>query len=254
MRRLLLENISPLDISSAINDKRCIIINYHYDDGSFSGDRLIEPYVYGTLTSGNEAIRAFQYEGVSKRGVPKWKLFLVDRIQSWNPTRKTFTQEPRKEGLTPFKYNEGDLGFSTIFDRVEFTEEDEIASRQSEIIRRNLEITRKQKERRGVDLMGNKLQADKVQSAVSGPLNTSEKVKEPLKELPKSSEPGKDDGDKMVSGPLDGNTSSDDFKEMLKRNLEITKKEKERRGFDINKRETNESYDRVCELFKKCAF
>lgn len=70
--------------------------------------RLIEPYVLGTLRSGNQAIRAYQVTGGSNTvGWAAWKIFRLDRIL-----------DVRDAGLNtevaPSDYNSNDRAFRSI--------------------------------------------------------------------------------------------------------------------------------------------
>lgn len=54
--------------------------------------RYILPVAYGLTRNGKRAIRAYQTAGSTKRGVPKWKLFLLENIISWTNSKKSFKQ------------------------------------------------------------------------------------------------------------------------------------------------------------------
>lgn len=76
--------------------------------------RYILPVAYGLTKKGEPAIRAFQTAGSTKRGVPKWKLFLLKNIVSWNNSKKSFKQY--KDDLIKLGLNtSGDKGMTTIF-------------------------------------------------------------------------------------------------------------------------------------------
>lgn len=83
---LLLEqedNISVL--SKAIGERLPVTIYYSGPPEEVrSGQRMdIEPIVMGdNAKSGNLVIWAYVFKGVSKRGLPGWKMFRVDRIKS----------------------------------------------------------------------------------------------------------------------------------------------------------------------------
>ena len=74
----------------AINNKYRILINYDDEDNHATGIRLVEPYVLGYTKAGNLAFRGYQYNGDTVRGVPKWKLFRLDRVINWQPTKQKF--------------------------------------------------------------------------------------------------------------------------------------------------------------------
>lgn len=109
---LLTEDAAVNDINNAINNMHPVWIRY--DDqqgGSGKNRRYICPVAYGISTAGNPVIRAFQPQGSTKRGAPKWKLFRLDRIKMWrNINSKTFSAEE----LTGFN-EDGDDQISTLF-------------------------------------------------------------------------------------------------------------------------------------------
>lgn len=77
-------------------------------------ERNILPIVYGLLKNGKPAVGAFQTYGSTKRGVPKWKLFLLDNIYSNSISKDTFWEY--KDKLVELGLNmAGDKRFSKIF-------------------------------------------------------------------------------------------------------------------------------------------
>jgi len=85
-KTLLLEQETKLeDLRNAISNRLPITINYTGPvDEVKSGTRYdIFPVVLGTnAKSGNMVIWAYVFKGVSKKGLPNWKMFRVDRIVS----------------------------------------------------------------------------------------------------------------------------------------------------------------------------
>jgi hypothetical protein len=83
---LLLEQDSKLTVlRKSISERIPISIYYKGpSDEVLEGERYdIEPIVLGTKKdSGNLVIWAYVFKGVSKKGLPGWKMFRVDRIQS----------------------------------------------------------------------------------------------------------------------------------------------------------------------------
>ena len=83
---LLLEQENKLEVlRKAISERIPISIYYSGPPNEVrEGQRIdIEPIVLGThAKSGNLVIWAFVFKGVSKRGLPGWKMFRVDRIKS----------------------------------------------------------------------------------------------------------------------------------------------------------------------------
>lgn len=86
VKGLLLEQDSKLMIlRKAISDRIPVTINYKGPAGEvLSGQRAdIEPVVLGkNAKSGNLVIWAYVFKGTSKTGLPGWKMFRVDRIDS----------------------------------------------------------------------------------------------------------------------------------------------------------------------------
>ena len=98
---------TPGDVVDAINKK--VMVKIHYDDGENhkTGTRFIEPFAYGISKAGNDVLRAFQVEAGPNgtlRGAPKWKLFRLDRIQDWRPTKTTFELTPDEAGWANAMY------------------------------------------------------------------------------------------------------------------------------------------------------
>lgn len=76
--------------------------------------RYILPIAFGLTKSGKKAVRAFQTSGSTKRGVPKWKLFLLDNIISWNNGKRSF-KEYKDELIRLGLNTSGDKGMTTLF-------------------------------------------------------------------------------------------------------------------------------------------
>lgn len=99
LKNLLLEQKSVIsDIRKAITEKLPLSIYYSGPPEEVkSGQRLdILPIVLGNhISSGNLVIWAFVWKGVSKKGLPNWKMFRVDRIKSAkiNPRLTSFNLE-----------------------------------------------------------------------------------------------------------------------------------------------------------------
>ena len=108
------------DIKKAINN--VLRVRITYDDkkdrvpsrAKGKRERYILPVAYGITKNGKRAIRAFQTAGSTKRGVPKWKLFLLDNIVMWSNGNKSF----RKYGDTLIRLGlntTGDKHMTTLF-------------------------------------------------------------------------------------------------------------------------------------------
>lgn len=126
------EAVSSQSIVDALNKRQGVWINYASEDGH-TGKRYIEPYVYGVTKAGNDAIRAFQYNGDTKRGVPHWKLFRVDRISTWEPTNNIFETEPKARGWAAEAWNNnGDKSLTRIYNIVNFNDKTKTNKTSSE--------------------------------------------------------------------------------------------------------------------------
>ena len=106
-------------IKQAINDVRRVRIYYddHKDVISKTKGyamRYILPVAYGLLKNGKKAVRAYQTAGSTKRGVPKWKLFLVDNIVDWQNSTRSFKKY--KQALIDLGLNvNGDKHMTTLY-------------------------------------------------------------------------------------------------------------------------------------------
>jgi hypothetical protein len=105
VKSLILEVASIDSIVSAIKNKNKIIIYYDGDEPGGRGLRNIEPVCFGYSKAGNPVLRAWDQEGAShtaykgEQPLPGWRLFRVDKIQSFKPSGEKFN-EP-KPGYNP---------------------------------------------------------------------------------------------------------------------------------------------------------
>lgn len=121
LQEVLNEAVDSNSVIDAIASKRQVIIKYSDEKDRAPGKRIIEPYVYGTTKAGNPCFRAFQYEGDTFRGKPKWKLFRLDRVTNWQPTDRHFNTTPAANGWPAEGYNEaGDDSMSQVLYQVHF--------------------------------------------------------------------------------------------------------------------------------------
>lgn len=174
LKEMLNESVTPNEVNHAIDTKTRAVIEYNDEGGKggkgrATGPRYIEPYVYGFTKAGNPCFRAYQYNGSSFRGVPKWKLFRLDRVESWETLDNNhFDVEPRDNGWDAEKYNNnGDKSMSSVENQVKFEDGDvyepnqslrnaknnngpvlnnDLTNALSGMISRNMEISRKEKE------------------------------------------------------------------------------------------------------------
>lgn len=207
LQNILNESVTPNEVNDAINNKIQVIINYSDEKNRAPNKRLIEPYAYGLTQSGNEVLRAYQYDGDTFRGKPKWKFFRLDRIQSWNPTENHFNAQPNERGWNAEDYNmKGDDSMTTVFNQVHF-DYDETSNNPYE---------------KGSDLYNIRKRTDNIKQ--SNPVKLTQMT---------DNKPGPvTQNNKHITTQQD-----DDFQKMLKRNLEITQKEKEKRGFSLSNKQ-----------------
>ena len=105
VKSLILEVASIDSIVNAIKNKDKIIIYYDGDEPGGRGLRNIEPVCFGYSKAGNPVLRAWDEEGAShtaykgEQPLPGWRLFRVDKIQSFRPSGDKFN-EP-KPGYNP---------------------------------------------------------------------------------------------------------------------------------------------------------
>lgn len=127
VRGLIKEEVSNDEVLDAIDNKYHVRIRY--DDGlgdggnNPKGSRIIQPVALGTTKKGYPVVRAFQINGNSRRGAPKWKFFRLDRVTSWRPMRnkKFFAPPDPSYG----EYNRvGDRTMGTFIDNAKFDDID----------------------------------------------------------------------------------------------------------------------------------
>lgn len=119
IKPFLNEEIDSDSVLQSIRNKNKVRIKY--DDqmedngGNSKGSRVIMPMAIGTTKKGYPVVRAWQEGGGSRRGIPKWKFFRLDRITSWQPLKnKKFYEAPN--GYNP----NGDRTMGTFIDNAKF--------------------------------------------------------------------------------------------------------------------------------------
>lgn len=278
LKEVLNESVSPDYVNNAIDNRYRILINYDDEDYHATGTRLVEPYVLGYTSAGNLAFRGYQYEGDTVRGIPKWKLFRLDRVINWQPTKQKFNVEPRENGwgAEPYNFN-GDGSLQSILNQVSFNNENDeelfspnnslnnlrkktdmlknstpinisqmqnqpkpnnsgpignnvtnTVSKQNTVdLQRNLEITRKEKEKRGFSLNG--------KDTNRGPVDTNQPT------TVDNTETNPEVANQVINNDENNNVENNksDFQKMLDRNLELTRKEKAKRGFSLSNKNIN---------------
>lgn len=125
--KILAENVSDQQIDDAINGKYNVNILYDdYPDAEPSvapSKRYIQVYNRAETKAGNKAIRAFQIFGGSKTTPKKgaWKIFRLDRIRGWFPTKMKFYKPVSDYSTDIPKYNNlGDRTMSRVVKKVSF--------------------------------------------------------------------------------------------------------------------------------------
>lgn len=114
---LLIESANVINVTDAIRQRKEAEIYYEADDDpSGNGKRIIQPVAYGLSKAGNMVVRAFQPYGDTKTRVPHWKLFRLDKIQSWKTLWKRTFSEPPGQFTADGKFNEkGDNTMSKVY-------------------------------------------------------------------------------------------------------------------------------------------
>lgn len=126
-KSLLTENVSDQQVIDAINGKYNVNILYDdYPDAQPAvppSKRYIQVYNFAETKAGNKAIRAFQIFGGSKTtpGHGAWKIFRLDRIRGWIPTKVKFAVPVSDKDASLPKYNnQGDRTMARVFNKVDF--------------------------------------------------------------------------------------------------------------------------------------
>jgi len=120
-RNLLTEGVSPDDVKAAIDGKYNVNILYRDDKDQAPSKRYIQVYNLSTTKGGNDAIRAFQIFGGSKQGNKNgfWKIFRLDRIEGWFPTKVKWAKPISDLDSSIPKYNSnGDRTMASVNHKV----------------------------------------------------------------------------------------------------------------------------------------
>jgi len=118
--RFLFESVSEDKVKAAIDGKYNVNILYRDFEGVPPSKRYIQVYQYGYTKAGNRAIRAYQIFGASKKGESYgWKIFRLDRIEGWFPTKARWARPVSDFDANLPKYNkDGDNSFSQVLKKV----------------------------------------------------------------------------------------------------------------------------------------
>lgn len=125
-RMILSEGVSPDDVKAAIDGKYNVNILYRDYEGQPPSKRYIQVYNYSTTKGGNDAIRAYQIFGASKQGNKNgfWKIFRLDRIEGWYPTKVRWDKPVSDLDSSIPKYNAtGDRSMSQVLHKVNVTQQ-----------------------------------------------------------------------------------------------------------------------------------
>lgn len=126
-QQIISEGVSTDAINDAINNKYNVNILYRDYDDQPPSKRYIQVYNFaktkGNKTGGNDAIRAYQIMGGSKTtpNTGAWKIFRLDRIEGWYPTKVKFNKPVSQLDGTIPKYNpNGDRSMDKVYNKVNF--------------------------------------------------------------------------------------------------------------------------------------
>lgn len=120
-RGLLNESVSTDDVKAAIDGKYNVNILYRDFEGQPPSKRYIQVYNFSKTKAGNDAIRAFQIFGASKKGNKNgfWKIFRLDRIEGWYPTKVKWSKPISDFDTSIPQYNKnGDRTMSQVLHKV----------------------------------------------------------------------------------------------------------------------------------------
>ena len=115
------ESVSSDEIKAAIDGKYNVNILYRDFEDQPPSKRYIQVYAFAKTKAGNDAIRAYQIFGGSKKGNKNgfWKIFRLDRIEGWYPTNVKWLQPVSNLDSSIPKYNvNGDRSMSQVMYKV----------------------------------------------------------------------------------------------------------------------------------------
>ena len=122
---ILTEGVSSDDVNDAINGKYNVNILYRDYEDKAPSKRYIQVYNLAKTKAGNDAIRAYQIFGGSKT-TPRegaWKIFRLDRIEGWYPTKVKWNQAVSDLDASIPKYNQnGDRTMATVMNKVNLSQ------------------------------------------------------------------------------------------------------------------------------------
>lgn len=116
-KRLISEGVSIDLVKDAIDGKYNVNILYRDYEDQPPSKRYIQVYNLSKTKAGNDAIRAYQIFGGSKKGNKNgfWKIFRLDRIEGWYPTKVKWIEPVSNLNPEIPKYNAtGDRSMSAV--------------------------------------------------------------------------------------------------------------------------------------------
>lgn len=117
--QLITEGVSEDAVKAAIRDKVNVNILYQDYEDQPPSKRYIQVYNFASTKANNDAIRAYQISGGSKTKPSAWKIFLLDKIVGWYPTRMKWQNPVSDYDATIPAYNQlGDRTMSQVYDKV----------------------------------------------------------------------------------------------------------------------------------------
>ena len=134
-KKLLVEGASIDDVNSAIQGKYNVNILYRDEEGQPPSKRYIQVYNLSQTKAGNDAIRAYQIFGGSKTGSKNgfWKIFRLDRIEGWYPTKVKWVQPVSDLEPSIPRYNDtGDRSMSRVINKVNVNQKTQQPQTQQE--------------------------------------------------------------------------------------------------------------------------
>ncbi len=124
--KLITEGVSNDEVIAAINGKYNVNILYRDYEDQPPSKRYIQVYNFSKTKAGNDAIRAYQIFGGSKKGENKgfWKIFRLDRIEGWFPTKVKWNKPVSDLDTSIPKYNaHGDRTMATVMNKVDIAQQ-----------------------------------------------------------------------------------------------------------------------------------
>jgi len=123
---ILTEAANMSDVSDTISNKNLVTIYYDGKDNGGKGFRIIEPLCLGYSKKGNLVLRAWEVEGSSwsasneGNSLPGWRLFRLDKIFTYQPTKDKFV-------VSRPKYNpDGDKSMVRVLINAKFDKDEYI--------------------------------------------------------------------------------------------------------------------------------